>query len=218
MPSDLSVNSASGFCGNNVSFVAPVGSDNCPSSSTLRTAGLPAGYFSVGITNQSFVVTDHVGLSATCSFSVTVIDTEAPTIVCSPDIVVPNVFGFCSSPVSYVWPSTNDNCGVQNTNISAGFISNSTFPVGITRQTYRAADARGNFAVCSFNVEVQDIDVPTISCPSSYSVASIPGTCAAFINYTVPVGVDNCPGTRTRRNTGRGTNISYPVGSSLRRT
>ena len=56
-----------------VSYTAPVGTDNC-GSTTAQTAGLPSGsQFPVGTTTNTFTVTDASGNTASCSFNVTVL-------------------------------------------------------------------------------------------------------------------------------------------------
>jgi uncharacterized repeat protein (TIGR01451 family) len=56
-----------------VTYTAPVGTDNCPGATTSQTAGLPSGAtFPLGITTNTFRVTDAGGLTATCSFKVIV--------------------------------------------------------------------------------------------------------------------------------------------------
>lgn len=56
-----------------VTYTAPVGIDNCPGATTSQIAGLPSGAtFPLGITTNTFRVTDASGLTATCSFKVTV--------------------------------------------------------------------------------------------------------------------------------------------------
>ena len=63
---DVAVNGAA------VTFSTPVGTDNCPSTTT-QTAGLPSGsVFPAGTTTNTFTVTDASGNSASCSFTVTV--------------------------------------------------------------------------------------------------------------------------------------------------
>lgn len=63
-----------------VTYTAPVGSDNLPSAVTKQTAGLKSGaLFPMGITTNTFVVTDADGNTTSCSFTVTVsepLDTE----------------------------------------------------------------------------------------------------------------------------------------------
>jgi len=56
-----------------VTYTAPVGTDNCPGATTVQTAGQASGTtFPLGTTTNTFRVTDGAGLTATCSFKVTV--------------------------------------------------------------------------------------------------------------------------------------------------
>ena len=55
-----------------VTYTTPVGMDDC-GATTSQTTGLPSGAtFPLGTTTNTFVVTDGAGLTATCSFKVTV--------------------------------------------------------------------------------------------------------------------------------------------------
>ncbi len=55
-------------------YTAPVGADNCPGSTTTRTAGLASGsVFPIGTTTVTHTVTDASGNTASCSFTVTVL-------------------------------------------------------------------------------------------------------------------------------------------------
>ncbi len=55
-------------------YTAPTGSDNCSGATTAQTAGLASGAsFPVGTTTNTFTVTDAEGLTASCSFNVTVL-------------------------------------------------------------------------------------------------------------------------------------------------
>jgi|GEM_PF-1313417 len=61
-------------------YTAPVGTDNCPNATTARTAGPASGsVFPIGNTTVTYTVTDAVGLTASCSFTVKV-KTAAATI------------------------------------------------------------------------------------------------------------------------------------------
>ncbi|HEV7475326.1 MAG TPA: choice-of-anchor Q domain-containing protein [Pyrinomonadaceae bacterium] len=56
-----------------VSYTAPVGTDNCGSSTTAQITGLTSGAtFPLGTTTNTFRVTDTAGNTAQCSFTVTV--------------------------------------------------------------------------------------------------------------------------------------------------
>ncbi len=79
---------------------APVGTDNC-ASTTAQTAGLPSGsVFPVGTTTNTFVVTDASNNTATCSFDVVVTDNENPMITCPGDIAVNTDAGVCGATVT----------------------------------------------------------------------------------------------------------------------
>jgi uncharacterized repeat protein (TIGR01451 family) len=57
-----------------VTYTTPSGADNCSGATTAQTAGLPSGAsFPVGTTSNTFTVTDAAGLTASCSFNVTVL-------------------------------------------------------------------------------------------------------------------------------------------------
>src|SRR5204862_3104832 len=86
-PANITQNSDTNACGAIVSYTAPVGADSCPGSSTVQTAGLASGsLFPVGVTTNTFVVSDAAGNTAACSFTVTVLDNQPPAIVCPANI------------------------------------------------------------------------------------------------------------------------------------
>jgi hypothetical protein len=92
--------------------------------------------------------------TATCSFTVTVNDTEDPAITCPADITTSNDTGDCSAVVTYTTPVGTDNCTGATTTQTAGLPSGSAFPVGVTTNTFVVTDAAGNTATCSFTVTV----------------------------------------------------------------
>ena len=61
-------------------------------------------------TTVTATAVDGVGNTTTCSFDVTVTDTEAPTITCPDDITVSNDLGECGAVVTYADPVAEDNC------------------------------------------------------------------------------------------------------------
>jgi subtilisin-like proprotein convertase family protein len=93
---------------------------------------------------------------AMCSFTVTVNDTQAPTITCPPNIsaALPSPGTTCT-PVTYCPPTVTDNCP------GATFVCNppsgACIPPGTTTVTCTATDASGNMASCSFTVTVFNV-------------------------------------------------------------
>ncbi len=125
-----------------------------------QTAGLVSGsLFPVGTTTNSFTATDALGNVANCSFNVTVLDAEAPSITCPSDINVDNTLGLCGAVVNFVISAT-DNCSIQSLNGSHQ--SGDFFNVGTTQVSFTATDDAGNTASCSFNVTVTDNEEPVI--------------------------------------------------------
>src|SRR5207244_3249363 len=117
-------------------------------------------------TTNVFLVTDAAGNTATCSFTVTVNDSEPPVIACPTNIVANVDASLCSAVVTYSAPVGTDSCAGAVTTQTGGLASGSAFPVGVTTNVFLVTDAAGNTATCSFTVTVNDSEPPAISCPS----------------------------------------------------
>ena len=101
-----------------VTYNVPIGSDNCSGAITTQTDGssLSSGnVFPVGITMQEYTVTDIADNTASCSFSITVVDDSAPDLVCPANINAVTDTGLCSSFIEYVVPSADDACAGATT-------------------------------------------------------------------------------------------------------
>lgn len=93
-PGDVAVNNDAGYCyATGVALGTPVTDDNCGVASVTNNA--PA-QFPVGETIVTWTVYDVNGNSATDTQKVTVTDSEDPSIICPPDLVVSNDTGVCS--------------------------------------------------------------------------------------------------------------------------
>jgi hypothetical protein len=214
-PATIAVNNDPGVCGAAVTYVAPVGTDNCTGATTVRIAGPASGsLFPIGTTTVTHRVTDAGGNTAQCSFTVTVNDTQVPQITCLANIAVNNDPGVCGALVTYTAPVGTDNCTGATTVRIAGPASGSVFPVGTTTVTHRVTDATGSTAQCSFTVTVNDVQNPSISCPANIAVGSSPGICGAVVNYVAPVGTDNCAGVSTVRIAGPPSGSTFPPGTT----
>ncbi len=213
-PAAMTVVNDPGVCGAAVTFATPAASDTCGAAPTVTQTGGPVSgsVFPVGTTTVSFTATDEVGNAANCSFTVTVMDSENPAVVCPPNMTVPADPGVCGATVTFPSPTVSDNCPGVGVNLTAGLPSGSFFPLGTTTQTFTALDAAGNTATCSFTVTVEDTEDPAIVCPQSISVTSDAGQCGAVVNYVGPVGSDNCPGPATQQISGLGSGALFPVG------
>ncbi len=165
--------------------------------------------FPVGTTTVSYMATDSTGNTASCSFTVTVVDNQNPTIACPANVTVNADNGTCAATnVALGSPTTGDNCGVQGTSNNGP----ASYPVGTTAVTWTVTDINGNTATCTQNVTVVDNQNPTISCPADVTVNADNGICAATnVNLGTPTTADNC-GVQGTSNNGP---ASYPVGTTV---
>ncbi len=145
-PSNIVTNAAAGLCSAVATFAA-MASDNCGSANVMCVP--PSGStFPGGATTVTCTATDASSNTAMCSFTVTVNDTQPPSITCPPmQVISPGV-------VNYPAPTTSDNCAVMMTVCTPP--SGSVFPAGFTTVTCTATDTSGNTAQCSFIVSTFD--------------------------------------------------------------
>ena len=168
-PANITVNNAPNTCGATVTYAAPVGSDNCPGVTTTQIAGLASGsVFPVGVTTNTFRATDASGNTANCTFTVTVVDNQAPVITCPANIRDTTFASSCTLTVTYNVTAT-DNCPGVTTALVSGLASGSAFPIGATTITWRATDLAGNTSTCSFTVTVVDGRLPVITPLTNFS-------------------------------------------------
>ncbi|MEK7226623.1 MAG: HYR domain-containing protein, partial [Bacteroidota bacterium] len=128
----------------------------------------------------TYTVTDDGGNSASCTFNVTVLDTQAPTVNCPAPITVTTPVGSCTAIVNYT-VTASDNCPGAVAQLVSGPASGSAFPIGTTTVTWRAVDAAGNISLsnCSFTVTVLDGQLPVISAQPANRTVCV-GTSATF--------------------------------------
>ena len=111
------------------------------------------------------------------SVTVTVEDTEDPTITCAtPAPAYSNDGGECFYTISdnsFDPIATGDNCAIAsviNDFNSANTLNGAQIPVGTTTVIWMVTDAAGNTATCQYDVVVIDDENPTITCPANVTV------------------------------------------------
>jgi uncharacterized repeat protein (TIGR01451 family) len=215
-PANITTGSDPGSCSATVNPGTATATDNCDTTPTIHgtrsdNQSLSSPY-PKGTTTITWIATDSSGNSSSCTQTVTVNDTENPTISCPAPITKGNDPGVCGAVVTYATPVGSDNCPGATTAQTAGLPSGSTFPVGTTTNTFEVTDTSGNKASCSFTVTVNDVENPVISCPSSQTLEP---TCpsGAVATWVEPVGTDNCPGAVTTR-TGPAPGSVFPIGTT----
>lgn len=200
-----------------VTYPPPTATDNCtsPLPNIMLQSGLPNGaIFPKGITIIIFKATDGAGLTKTCSFRVTVNDTQAPVITCPLSIVTNTDVNLCSAVTIYAPPTFIDNCFSGSVVRLSGLASGSAFPKGVSTMVWKATDAAGNSKTCSFTVTVNDVQLPLITCPADIIKSTESGLCASVGVYATPVATDNCLGVTTMQVSGLASGSLFPLGIS----
>ena len=132
-----------------------------------------------GTTTVTFTATDASGNSASCSVTVTVVDTTAPEIFCPADVrVEQGASGVTIVPLNV---TAYDICD-PNPNVTSN--APDTYPIGTTNVTFTATDASGNSANCSVSVTVFDTTPPEVTIISPVDRVTYETTSVDLI-YTV---------------------------------
>ncbi|MBK6497590.1 MAG: HYR domain-containing protein [Saprospiraceae bacterium] len=212
-------------CSVNISYTAPVASDNCPMFVTQLTNGKGASIqnYGAGTHTESYLVTDMSGNTATCSFVITVVDDRDPVITCPANLTVgTDPSAGCTAFVP-LQPTVSDNCtdvaishyfgngtatpsqlpnpaATSAATAVSGFTSGLFYPgdngvSGTTRVTFIATDLGGNTSSCSVEVTVVDDDAPVVSCPQDITL-NANATCVGVLPAPyAAVFSDNCMST-----------------------
>lgn len=239
-PSNITINASPGVCTASSATSNPNITGDCTVTTLTwaltgaTTASSPAtgiNYvgtqtFNAGITTVTYTATDASSNIATCSYTVTVNDTQAPTVSCPANISQNVDAGVCTKTLTPALPTYSDNCAVTvlswaltgaTTGSSAATgintLPSTAFNAGITTVTYTVKDAANNTSTCSFTVTVTDNILPVVNCPANIAQNVTAGSCARTLTPTAPTYSDNCTVTvLTWATTGANTGSSAATG------
>ena len=211
-PSDVVIDSQAGICGSVFEWTSPSITDNCLGTN-VHESHSSGTEFPVGTTEISYTAIDATGNVTQSFFSVTVVDIENPMISDLPEnISVGTDPDQCSAIVEWAEPTFTDNCQVSN--VSVDIPSGSIFDLGTTTVTYMITDSAGLQMTASFDVTVEDIQVPILeNMPSNVVLINEPGSCEKIYTWNEPTAVDNCPNVEMTSSHQSGD--SFPVGLTI---
>lgn len=162
-PADFTVDSDPGNCDAMVNYQEPIGTDDNPGTTTDLMSGIQSGgIFQLGTTTTTFLATDAAGNTASCSFSVTVKDHEAPVAQCKSVTVAIDGSGFAAITDADINNGSSDNCGIKSI-----VVQNYSFDcsqLGANTATLVVTDNSGNIATCPATVTVEDNIAPVAIC------------------------------------------------------
>ncbi|PWU12917.1 MAG: hypothetical protein C5B50_20395, partial [Verrucomicrobia bacterium] len=150
-PTNMNLVADAGQCSrSNVTF-SVTANDNCGSATVISVP--PSGStFPVGVTTVTNIAFDTHGNTNTCTFTVTINDTQPPVLTCPTNMNLVADAGQCSRSNVTFSVTANDNCG--SVSVISVPPSGSTFPVGVTMVTNIAFDNHGNTNTCTFTVTI----------------------------------------------------------------
>ncbi len=131
--------------------------DTCGGTPSVTCSPASSNGLPMGQTTVTCTATDAAGNHSSCSFPVTVADTQAPSISC-PGPVTAECTGNGSAQVALPAATAADSC--QAPVVTGG--GSASYPLGTTQATYTATDPSGNTAVCTTAVTVEDTQPPTL--------------------------------------------------------
>lgn len=149
-PERIIVDNDAGECGAIVEFDI-LYSDDRPDA-VLEVSIDSGSFFEVGTTEITTTVTDTSGNIVTCSFEVTVNDTELPVLSCKDATVQLNASGEVFVTVTDVYDSISDNCIIETVSISPASFTESD--LGENEVTLTVSDVNGNTNTCTVMVNV----------------------------------------------------------------
>lgn len=177
-------------------------SDNCTDSAFIAlTQDIPEfTVFASGPGGTETIVvtaTDEAGNTSQCSFTLNIVDENAPLVTCPADT---NLYLDATCEVTLpdftVDATASDNCSsVSNLLMSQSPVPGQTISGSsvITAITITVTDESGNFGTCQFNTETIDTILSTIICPADTTIFSNSSCQGTLSDYTGGAVVnDNC--------------------------
>src|SRR6266481_370031 len=215
--------------GANVSYAAPEVSGTCGTVTMSQASG---SFFPIGTTTVT--ATSGTG-GGFCSFTVTVIDSAAPTISCPANINVQANSGdaqaFVPDPnAASSDPGTPTSSGTNVTvtgGRSDGQALIAAYPVGVTQIVWTATecldfpqctDPFARSASCTQTITVTSPDAPTITCPTDRTFTAPSGSCQITV-LSEDIGLPSTTGAGVTVTNERSDSLNltapYPAGDTF---
>ena len=189
---------------------------------TTQIAGPPPGsVFPIGMTEVKYEAIDECGNVKMCSFEVVIEETPLMfDLLCTDDIEVTETISENGVVVTFNEPSVVSNCPDNQFTIiqTAGLLSGSVFPVGMTMVTFMVSDECGQVAECSFKVTVNPAPTGEIflTCAEDKTITIGDDVSTAIVEYDEPIAITSCEldGLNVTLVEGLPSGSAFPIGVS----
>jgi len=180
--------------------------DNCDASPTVTQSPL-AGTTATGTTIVTLTATDATGNISHCQVNVLPLIAPVNITSCTPDQLINTAT--CDAVIADYTGLTTVSATCGGATITQIPASGTTLPTGNHTIMIIATDTGNNKDTCTFNLLIAESTAPTITCPNDTT------TCDPVVNYTAPVGLDNCLSITTQTDvTGFTSGSTFPIGTT----
>ncbi|XP_071955254.1 uncharacterized protein [Antedon mediterranea] len=175
-----------------VEWTEPIVWDNSLTDLVVTSSFVSGHYFTLGLTTVEYMAIDNHNNTASCSFNVTVNDTEKPTFQnCPGNFSHPTDYRLPSAVVTWSALVSEDNSG-HDPNVTSNYDPGDTFLIGVYEINYWSEDLTGNKVLCSFHLHVFDNESPVFTfCPSNILLNPMFFRPSAVANWSEPTAEDN---------------------------
>ncbi|XP_033636709.1 uncharacterized protein LOC117297670 [Asterias rubens] len=176
------------------SAIMPI--DNSGQNVTVGESTPSGSEFPIGDTTVFVNATDASGNVEMCNFTVTIIDNEFPVFPACVDITFPTSPGEPSAYITYDVPNAMDNSGnLVTVNCVYVAFDGALLYQGVHQVLCIAIDQEHEdspYTTCIFNITIQDMESPNITCPSNLTVYTDSGKNYATVSLPMEESsVDN---------------------------
>ncbi len=190
-PTDIVTISLPGSCGNTATWIPPVISLPCPGYSITSNFN-PGDNFDVGITQVVYYLWNGAAKRDSCKFKVTLLDVEAPVVLCKNIDLYLGSLGSATLTGSDIDNGSHDNCSLLLVPARTTFTcmdAGLTIPVILT-----GTDPSGNSATCTSQVTVRDTISPVINTRTATVMLDATGNGTLLASDIDNGTFDNCTG------------------------
>jgi len=173
-PADTSTNAtgmptitATGDCQPVLTYSDSTAQGNCPGNYVIT---------------RTWTATPQCGDPVSCTQTITVQDTTAPAITCSP-----NKTNECGAPIDFDAPAASDRCGTATITVQSTVTNATCGNTFVATRTWVATDECGNSSTCSQTIATVDTTAPSIACVGNKIVE-----CGSAWDFDAPSASDTC--------------------------
>ncbi len=163
--------------------------DNCNTVSSAQSPAAGSTITGSGVTTVTLTATDGSNNTSTCAVTLNRIDVSPPIISCPSNQFINKGANCTATLPAYSLATLSDNCGtptVTQLPVAGTSISGDIVSVQLT------ANDGFNTAYCTFNIFLDDVTPPSITCPATQTLSLSAGCSVLLPAYSPVSNTDNC--------------------------